>query len=93
MVRAVCPDLILVDYHMPKMNGLAVVQHLKADASTRHIPIVALTSASAAEANELSRAGCIGFIPKPFEPTEFRQLVNDILNETVGRRRTRQAGA
>lgn len=80
MVRAVRPDLILVDYHMPKMNGLSVVQQLKADASTRHIPIVALTSASAAEANELGRAGCIAFIPKPFEPQEFRQLVAGILN-------------
>jgi len=77
--------LILVDYHMPTMNGLAVVQRLKADAVTRHIPIVALTSASAAEANELGRAGCIAFIPKPFEPTEFRRLIADIVRVTVGK--------
>ena len=81
------PDLILVDYHMARMNGLAVVQQLKADVAIRKIPIVALTSASAAEANELGRAGCIGFIPKPFDPPEFRRLIADILKATVGRNR------
>lgn len=37
-------DLILVDYHMPVMNGREVVERLKADAATRRIPVVALTS-------------------------------------------------
>ena len=43
MVRAIHPDLILLDYHMPKMDGLAVVERLKADRATRGIPVVGLT--------------------------------------------------
>src|SRR3989475_824117 len=66
--RSERPDLILVDYHMPVMDGLAVVERLKADAATRQIPVVALTGGTAEHANKLSRAGCIGFIPKPFDP-------------------------
>ena len=81
------PDLILVDYHMPAMNGLAVVERLKADLKSRRIPVVAMTSGTGEQANELSRAGCVGFIPKPFAPPEFIRLVEDILNETVGRSR------
>jgi len=88
MVQASHPDLILVDYALPGMTGLEVVQRLKASADTRRIPIVALTSATAHVANELSRAGCIAFIPKPFEPAAFRQLIAEILNETVGRPRS-----
>ncbi len=66
LTRAERPDLILLDHHMPDMDGLAVLDALKSDAVTRSIPVVvAFTSGTAAEANRLVKAGCIGFIPKP----------------------------
>ena len=77
MMQAVHPDLILLDYFMPEMNGLAVIERLKADAATRRIPVVALTSGTAGDASRLSRAGSVGFIFKPFEPTEFLRLIAD----------------
>jgi CheY-like chemotaxis protein len=79
------PDLILVDYHMPEMDGLAVVGALKSDAATRGIPAVAFTSGSAAEANQLVRPGRIGFIPKPFEPGTLPEFVAQFLRATVAR--------
>ncbi len=87
LTRAERPDLILVDYHMPEMDGLAVVAALKSDTTTRGIPVVAFTSGSAAEANRLVRAGCIGFIPKPFEPGTLPGLVAEFLRATVARDR------
>jgi CheY-like chemotaxis protein len=81
------PDLILVDYHMPEMNGLAVVEALKGDAATRAVPVVAFTSGTAAEANRLVRAGCIGFIPKPFDPGSLPGLVAEFLRATIARER------
>jgi len=62
---------------------------LKTDAGTRGIPVVAVTSGPADDANELSRAGCIAFLPKPFEAASFLRLVGGILNVTVGRDRRR----
>jgi CheY-like chemotaxis protein len=87
LTRAERPDLILVDYHMPEMDGLAVVAALKSDTTTRGIPVVAFTSGTAAEANRLVRAGCIGFIPKPFEPGTLPGLVAEFLRATVARDR------
>jgi len=86
-VRAVRPDLILVDHHMPGMTGHEVVQRLKADASTGPIPVVALTSAGGEDVHKLSLAGAVAFIPKPFDPSEFRRLIADILSVTTGRTR------
>jgi CheY-like chemotaxis protein len=86
ILEAVLPDLILVDRHMPGMNGLEVVRRLRAGAATRRTPIVAMTSAIGEEASELTRAGCIAFIPKPFNPTEFRRLIADLVRVTIARR-------
>ena len=88
MMQAVHPDLILLDYYMPDMNGLAVIEQLKADAATRRIPVVAVTSGTAEDANKLSRAGSVGFILKPFDPKEFLRLVAGFLHATVRRRRS-----
>jgi len=87
MLQAIVPDLILLDYDLPGMKGLEVLKRLKADPVTHPIPVVAFTVGSADQANALSRAGCVGFIPKPFVPAEFQRLVTDILNATVGRQR------
>jgi CheY-like chemotaxis protein len=88
LTRAERPDLILLDHHMPDMDGLAVLDALKSDAVTRSIPVVvACTSGTAAEANRLVKAGCIGFIPKPFEPGTLAGLVAEFLRATVARDR------
>jgi len=49
--------------------------------------VVAFTSGTAADANRLVKAGCIGFIPKPFEPATLPALVSRLLRATVARDR------
>ena len=90
MASTIQVDLVILDYHMPAMNGLEVMPRLKADAKTRQIPVVTMTSATAAEANALSETGCVAFIPKPFDPRGFLRVVGDIPKATAGRTRDRR---
>lgn len=85
VARAEHPHLILLDFDMPEMGGLAVMRALKAEPSTAGIPTVALTAGTAVAGNKLVHAGCVGYIPKPFNNPEFARLVAGLIKATVGR--------
>jgi CheY-like chemotaxis protein len=69
---ALKPDLILMDLSLPGMDGWEATRRLKADDSTRHIPIVALTGHALAGASEgARRAGCDSFVTKPCLPDDL----------------------
>ncbi len=80
------PALVLVDWSMPGMDGLELVHRLKADARTQAIPVVACTAA-AASPEGLVRAGCVGYIPKPFG-RDFLSHVAGFVRVTTGRPRS-----
>jgi CheY-like chemotaxis protein len=63
------PDIILMDLALPRMDGWEATRRLKADARTRHIPVVALTGhALAGHADSAQKAGCDAFVTKPCLP-------------------------
>ncbi len=63
------PDLILCDLHLPKIDGLGVVARLRAEPSTRHIPILAASALPVTDGcAALRRAGFTGCLPKSLEP-------------------------
>lgn len=65
------PGLILMDIGLPGIDGWEATRRLKADARTRHIPIVALTAHAMAEHRAQSyAAGCDGYLAKPIEPRD-----------------------
>ncbi len=74
------PDLILMDVHMPGINGLTATRLLRAEAETREIPIVIVTaSAMKHERDEAKAAGCDGFMTKPIDVTTFARDVAQFL--------------
>ena len=65
-------DLILMDIHLPGVDGLSVVQELKKDARTSSIPILALTAhAMRGDKDRFLQAGCDGYISKPIDVKTF----------------------
>jgi CheY-like chemotaxis protein len=69
LVRKTNPDVILCDAAMPHMSGPQVIETLKADPATAHIPVVLMTGF--AESHMFSHVSWTGFLSKPFGPAEL----------------------
>ena len=66
------PDLILMDIHLPGIDGLSVVRAMKNDSRTERIPILALTAhAMRGDRDRFLEAGCDGYISKPIDVKTF----------------------
>ena len=80
LVKAHAPDLILMDLQLPELDGFTTTQILKQDATTRDIPVVALTAyAMTGDAERALEAGCDGYITKPFDKQGFLETVASYL--------------
>src|SRR5499425_3758948 len=70
------PDLILLDVMMPEMDGYEVCSRLKADPTTREIPIIFLTSQTSADDETHGfEVGAVDYVHKPFSPAVVRARV------------------
>ena len=80
IVRKAGPDLILLDIMMPEMDGYEVCRTIKADAVTRHIPVIFLTAMADAEDEARGLAlGAVDYITKPINPELVRARVRNHL--------------
>ena len=84
------PDIILLDINLPKIDGLEVLKRIRADKSTKLLPVVILTSSK--EDKDLIKAyglGANSYIRKPVSFTQFVEVIQQlglywlILNETA----------
>jgi PAS domain S-box-containing protein len=70
------PDLILLDMRMPGMDGLETCRRLKAQPSTKPVPVILMSAyAEAAQWALGLRAGAVDFVNKPFQPEELLALI------------------
>ena len=68
LAREEAPDLILMDVNLPEVNGWEATRRLKAEATTREIPVVALTAhAMERDRDKAQEAGCDGYESKPID--------------------------
>jgi CheY-like chemotaxis protein len=76
MAREITPDLVLMDFGLPGMDGLSATKNLKADPATRHLTIVGLT-AHAMKGDEAIalNAGCDGYLTKPINTRTFVETI------------------
>jgi CheY-like chemotaxis protein len=76
LARSELPDLILMDISLPEVDGWEATRILRADPTTRGIPIVALTAHALADDRE--RATAVGFTSYLAKPVEPRAVVAEV---------------
>ncbi|MFM7363921.1 MAG: response regulator [Cuspidothrix sp.] len=76
------PDLILLDIFLPGMNGLDVIQYLRQESLTCHIPVVAVTVLTGNEQKKsILEAGFDDYICKPYLIEEFEVIIRRLLGK------------
>jgi two-component system, cell cycle response regulator DivK len=79
--RDVQPDVVVMDLSMPVMDGFAAAEHLKSDARTRDIPVVALSGHVLPQHTDKAReAGCDTILPKPCALNDVAKKIRTLLH-------------
>jgi len=79
-IQSTCPDLVVLDIVMPRMNGYELCRRLKADPKTQKVPVV-MCSSKGEEFDRYwgLRQGADAYIAKPFQPAELVGTVKQLL--------------
>lgn len=73
-------QLVITDFNMPVMGGIALIERLRAKPEFRFTPILVLTTESEAARKEQGKAaGATGWVTKPFDPTRLVAVVKRLL--------------
>ena len=82
MAQSEAPELILLDMSLPVLDGWAAAGKLKADPTTKDIPIIALTAhAMGGDRAKAIEAGCNDYDTKPVELKRLLGKMNDLLGD------------
>ncbi len=74
------PDLIITDYHMPRLSGLELCRRLKMDPATARIPAIMLTARGYhLEPHDTEESGIRRMLSKPFSPRQLLITVNEVI--------------
>lgn len=74
-------DFVISDWNMPNMDGLVLLQHIRADEALKKLPVLMVT-AEAKKENIVAaaQAGASGYVVKPFTAATLDEKLNKILN-------------
>lgn len=76
MAREILPDLVLMDFGLPGMDGLCATKNLKSNSSTFYLTVVGLTAHAMKGDTEIAfKAGCDGYLTKPIDTRTFARSI------------------
>jgi two-component system, chemotaxis family, chemotaxis protein CheY len=70
-------DFIITDWNMPEMSGVDFIRHVRANAETRHVPVVMVTTNAAQDdIVEALKAGVSNYVVKPFTADTIKEKID-----------------
>jgi len=79
MIKTHKPDILLSDLEMPRMNGVELISHVRADQALADIPVIMITSRAAAKhQQEAMDAGVDVYLTKPFSEDELLEHIHKL---------------
>jgi two-component system cell cycle response regulator DivK len=80
-IREARPALVLTDIRLPGMDGLELIESIREDAATAHIPVIVITAHLITGGEEtLLAAGFDGYMPKPVNIALLKDCIKHYLN-------------
>lgn len=78
-LRAFKPDVLLLDYEMPGMNGIEVLHAMQGEPAIARTPTVFLTGLQAVSNDQKIPRNVVAYLSKPFKPQELHSVLNGVL--------------
>lgn len=80
LIQKTRPDLILMDIHLNGLSGIDLIQTLKANQDTKHIPIITITAfALKVDQIRISKSGCDMYLSKPVSIDKFFKVIEKFI--------------
>jgi signal transduction histidine kinase/ActR/RegA family two-component response regulator len=80
LIRATRPKVVIMDIHLPGMNGFEALQRLREWPETRDIPVIGLSAAAMVrDATRIEKAGFYRYLTKPVKVDEFARVLGELL--------------
>ena len=80
LARTLLPDLVLMDFSLPGMDGLSATKSLKADPATRQLVVAGLTANAMKGDEQLAlAAGCDAYLTKPIDTRTFVTTIKNLI--------------
>jgi two-component system chemotaxis response regulator CheY len=78
-------DIIFSDIHMPVMDGIEMIEHIKSDENLCTLPIIIVsTEGSRVRIEHLQEKGIAAFLRKPFTPEQIKKILEDVMGAQDG---------
>ena len=83
-LQAITPDVMVVDIEMPRMDGFDLTRNVRDDDRTRHIPIIMITSRTAAKhRNYAMELGVNEYLGKPYQEDDLLKSISDFISKNA----------
>lgn len=81
LIQEECPDILITDCQMPRMDGFQLAEHIRSDEKVKHLPIVMLTAKGFefTPSDVTEKWDVIAILSKPFSPRELLRCIEQVL--------------